>query len=290
MPGVIWGGLGAALIGVSDCVARVTAQRVSMTVLFLAVMGLSTAVLTVWLTVTGDWPRWHLYGWSASAISGVLTLGALYLLYRALAHGPVSVASPAASTFSIILIGINIATGAPFVLQQGVAALMVFVGVAMLSRRGRSEQTYDAAHLRVTAAFGLAAALAIAVRMFLAQEASDAIGIVGSLYLNRAFALAGVAVLFVVESGQGRVRRWPDRKTLGLVLLQSILETAAMAAFLTGSQGSGRIGAAIGFAGFSAVTALAAWVWLKEPVGWRRSIWMAVVGAGIVIAVLSSPA
>lgn len=289
MPGVLWGGLGASLIGVSDCIARVTAQRVSLSVLFLAVMGLSTLVLTAWLAVTGDWPRWDTYGWVASAVSGALTLVALFFLYKALARGPVSVASPAASSFSVMLVAINVVAGAPFVWQQGVAILMVFGGVTMLARRGRSETAHDPAHLRVTALLGLASALAIALRMFLAQEASEILGVVGSLYLNRLFALAGVVVLLAYETTRGGVRRWPDRATLPLVGLQSILETVAMASFLVGSAGTGRIGAAIGFAGFSAVTALTAWLWLKEPVGWRRSLWMAVVGAGIALAVAAAP-
>ena len=66
MSGILFGLLGATFIGVSDCVARVTAQRVSMSVLFAAVMGLSTVALTLYLAVTGDWPRWHPYGWVTS--------------------------------------------------------------------------------------------------------------------------------------------------------------------------------------------------------------------------------
>lgn len=289
MLGVVWGGLGASFIGVSDCIARVTAQRVSMSVLFLAVMGFSTAILTVWMIVTDGWPAWHAYAWIASAISGILTLIALNFIYLALARGPVSVASPSASVFSIILVALNVAFGAPFVWQQGLAALLVFFGVAMLARRGRTGETYTAAHLRVTALLGLAAGTTIAVRMFLAQEAGDLIGVMGALYLNRAFALIGVFGLFAIESARGRTRRWPDGPTLRLVVLQSLLETLALASFLIGSQGVGRVGAAIGFSAFSAVTALTAWVWLKEPVGLRRSIWMAVVGLGIVLAVISAP-
>ena len=260
-----------------------------MSVLFLAVMGLSTGFLTIWMIATGDWPRWHAYGWAASAVSGLLTLVALYFIYTALARGPVSVASPAASVFSIILVALNVTFGAPFVWTQGAAALMVFLGIAMLARRGRSGETFSAGHLRITALFGLAAGLTVAVRMFLAQEAGDLIGVMGALYLNRLFALVGVIALMAVETARGARRRWPDRATAGLIILQAVLETAALASFLVGSQGAGRIGAAIGFSAFSAVTALTAWLWLKEPVGLRRSLWMAVVGLGIVIAVISAP-
>ncbi|MGI9422858.1 MAG: EamA family transporter [Hyphomicrobiaceae bacterium] len=289
MTGILWGLLGATFIGVSDCVARVTAQRVSMTVLFAAVMGLSSLALTGLLLVTGDWPRWHAYGWFASAVSGLLNLGALYFLYKALARGPVSVASPAASSFSVILVALNALSGQPFHWQQGAAIGLVFVGVAMLSRRGGSGETYDEAHLRVTALYGLAAAVIIALRMFLAQEAGTALGAMQALYLNRLFALAGVGVLFIGESMNGVVQRWPDRSMIWLVLLQAMLETLALASFLVGSAGDGRVGASIGFATFSAITALTAWLWLGEPIGWRRTFWMAVIGFAIVVAMSIGP-
>ncbi len=287
MNGILWGLAGATFIGVSDCVARVTAQRVSMSVLFAAVMGVSMIVLTGWMAVTGAWPPWHPYGWATSAVSGLFNLVALYFLYLALARGPVSVASPAASTFSVILVAMNAAAGEPLVWQQAGAIGLVFVGVVMLSQRaGRSDQ-FDAGHLRTTAALGLLAAVVIAARMFLAQEAGAALGAMQALYLNRAAALVGVLVLIAVESLRGYQRRWPSGTMLGLVALQAVLETLALASFLIGSAGDGRIGATIGFASFSAVTALAAWLWLGESIGLRRGFWMSVVALGITIAVIA---
>ena len=289
MTGILWGLLGATFIGVSDCVARVTAQRVSMTVLFGAVMGLSSIALTVLMLLTDGWPRWHAYGWFASAVSGLLNLGALYFLYKALARGPVSVASPAASSFSVILVAMNALSGQPFHWQQGAAICLVFVGVVMLSRPSGSGETYDEAHLKVTAAYGLTAAVIIAMRMFLAQEAGAALGAIEALYINRLFAVVGVGFLLVGENLRGVVQRWPDRSMVWLVLLQATLETLALASFLVGSAGDGRVGASIGFATFSAVTALTAWLWLGEPIGWRRAFWMAVVGLAIVVALSVGP-
>jgi drug/metabolite transporter (DMT)-like permease len=287
MTGILWGLLGAGFIGVSDCVARVTAQRVSMSVLFAAVMGVSTVSMAGWAWATGDWPRWDTYGWVASALSGLLNLVALYFLYSALVRGPVTVASPTASSFSVILIAMNGLAGQPLYWQQGVAMGLVFLGVVMLSRRSGSADQFDAAHLRVTALLGLLAAIAVAARMFLAQDAAEILGTAPALLLNRGFALVGVVFLFAYETARGWPRRWPDRSIISLVLLQALLETLALASFLTGSSGEGRIGATIGFASFSAVTAITAWVWLGEPIGWRRGFWMGVVAAGIAVAVLA---
>jgi len=289
MIGIVWGLLGASFIGVSDCVARVTAQRVSMALLLAAVMGLSTFVLSIWMLVTGAWPHWHAYAWGASAVSGILNLIALALLYSALVRGPVSVASSATSSFSVILVALNALTGAPFVWEQGAAIAIVFLGIVMLSQRGRKEGDFDAAHLRGTALLGLAAAVVVAGRMFLAQEAGDILGAMQSLYLNRAFALLGVTVLLASDALRGRKQNWPSGSMIWLVLIQAALETLALGIFLIGSTGDGRIGASIGFSSFAAISALVAWVWLGEPIGWRRGFWMLVVACGIAIAIAVSP-
>jgi drug/metabolite transporter (DMT)-like permease len=292
MEGVIWGLLGATLIGGSDVVARVTAQKVSLSILFFAVMGLSFVVLTVYLSFSGDWPHWHAWGWSASAISGVLNVVALYFLYQALARGPVAVASPAASSFVVILVALNVVGGQPFSGWQVLAAFIVFTGIAMLSRRDAkvdAQTNYDADWLRVTALFGLAAAGAIALRMFLAQEATVALGVLPSLYLNRVFALLAVLVMLAWQWRKKTSLSWPRGRLRWLVMLQAVLETAALSAFLFGSQGSGRVGAAIGFAAFAAVSAIIARIWLSEPIGARRAIWMGVVALGVALAAVASP-
>lgn len=289
MIGIFWGLWGAALIGVSDTIARVTAQRVSISVLLAVVMGLSAFVLSIALLAFDAWPKWHIYAWSVSCGAGALNVVALIFIYKAMARGPVTVASPAASCFSIILVTLNALSGAPFVWVQGVAALIVFFGVAMLARHGPSDTTYDAAYLRTTALFGVLAGSTIALRMFWAQEAGEAIGPLGALYLSRLFGFVFVGVAFVWEATKGQTLNWPDRRLWRLVLIQATLETLAFASFLFGSEGIGRVGASIGFSAFSAVSAMTAWIWLKEPIGARRAFWMLVVGGGIILAVLAAP-
>ena len=260
-----------------------------MTILLGAVMGLSTIALTILLFATGGWPAWHAYGWAASAASGLLNLVALYFLYRALANGPVAVASPIASSFSVILVAMNGLAGEPLVWQQGLAIAIVFLGVTMLSRGPSAAVDFPAAHVRTTAMLALAAAITIALRMFLAQDAAEALGALPALYLNRAFALCGVVVLLAYDLARSHNLQMPPKSMIGLVLLQAALETLALASFLLGSEGDGRVGATIGFASFAAITALTAWIWLGEPVGWRRGFWMAVISGGIAVAVLAGP-
>lgn len=292
MSGILWGLCGALLIGASDCIARVTSRRVSVSILFLAIMGLSFTALTVYLTISADWPAWDARAWSASALSGFLNLLALFCLYRALAKGPVSVASPAASTFTVLLVAMNIIAGEIWSWMQVIALIVVFFGVAMLAQPATTDrhvEHYDKKWLRTTTLLGLAAAAAIALRMFLAQEASTTLGPLHGLYLNRVFALIGAILLVIYCIYKLPKLDLPTGKMRSLVFLQAVLETAALAAFLIGSRGDGRVGASIGFAGFAAASALFAWWWLGEAVGWQRSLWIMVVGVGVSLAILGAP-
>lgn len=291
MNGLLWGLCGALLIGGSDCIARVTAQRISSSVLFLFIMGLACVGLSLWFLVTGDWPPWHLQAWSASALSGFLNLVALYFLYLALARGPVAIASPAASTFTALLVGLNIIAGESWSWLQVASLCIVFLGIGMLAQPSAADENvehYDAIWLRKTALFALAAAAAVALRMFLAQEASSDIGPLHALFLNRFFALIGTIALIAFSIARSQQLSWPKGRMLKLVFLQAALESAALGSFLIGSKDGGRITASIGFSAFAAATAIFAWIWLGERIGWQRGIWIAVVAVGVSIASVAS--
>ncbi|MCP4790080.1 MAG: DMT family transporter [Gammaproteobacteria bacterium] len=287
MIGLFWGLLGALFIGVSDGLARKTTQSTSILVLILIVMGLSSLILTGVFSITGNWPQWHLYAWTASALSGLLNLVALAFLYKALHRGPVAVASPSASSFTVMLVVINAFMGHPFHWGHMLAVALVFIGVVMLTQPGKvGEQNnhYSATWLRTTAYFGLGAALAISVRFYLAQEANDILGSIPALYLNRVFAFAcTVIVLFYMVLKQGSPKL-PKGHMWWLVLIQALLESLALWAFLTGSVDGGRIAATIGFAAFAAITTITAWLLFGEKVPVKRWLWIAVIALGITIA------
>ena len=255
-------------------------------------MGISSVLMTVWFLASGDWPRWDFYSWSVSLLSGFLNLAALLFLYKALARGPVSVASPAASTFSVILVALNAVSGEPFSWQQLVSVFVVFIGIAMLARPGSGttvHENYSPAWLRTTALLGLGTGACVALRFFFAQEAVVFLGPIHSLYLNRLAALVSVLLLMFWEQSRNKPRNWPQGSVLKLVIFQSFLEMLALGAFLYGSTGDGRVGASIGFSAFSAVTTLSAWIWLKEKVDPHRIIWIGIIIAAIWIAILYAP-
>jgi len=298
--GLGWGLLGAMLIGASDCTARVTSQRVSLIPLIFCVMAISTLVLSITLFLGDQLPIWHTRAWLASAISGALNIVALYLLYKALSYGPVAVASPVASSFAIFLVVLNVLAGEPWTGFQVLAVIMVFAGVAMLSIK--SDESLDQAHhytghwLKRTSLLALGAAIAIACRMFFAQEATAVLGATSALYLNRLFALIScsivlLAIPLVNHRGAGSsaetTNRWPVGRLKWLVLLQATLEMLALAAFLNGSEGAGRVAATIGFSTFAAATTLIAWLVLKEPIGKWQGMWIVFISIGVMIASVS---
>lgn len=283
---VLWGLLGALFIGASDCIARVTAQTINSNVLFLFIMGCSSMVLVGGQSMFGSLPPFHAYAWLVSALSGALTLIALYFLYLALARGPVSVASPAASTFVVMLVAINIFAGESWSVAHLLAIALVFFGVSQLARHSPDaveDHGYDAAWLRRTAVYALLAAIAVTVRMFMAQEAGDVLGAMHALTLNRVFALLSAVIVLIWQLSRKVSIVAPRGRMLGLVLLQALFETLAIGAFLTGSATAGRIGTTIGFSAFAVTTVLIARIWLGEKIGKRRSIWMMVVLAGLVL-------
>lgn len=298
MTGLIWGLLGALLIGASDCTARITSQRVSLLPLIFCVMAISTVVLTIALLATDSMPVWHTHAWLVSAISGALNIAALLFLYKALSYGPVSVASPAASSFAVFLVLLNALTGEPWTAYQAVSVVMVFAGVVMLSVKSDTQNAttspdhqYSKKWLRRTSLLATGAALTIAFRMFFAQEATAELGSVSALYLNRMFALITCSIALLLtplltrSAGKDATpNQWPSHDIKWFVLLQGILEMAAFAAFLYGSEGNGRVAATIGFSTFAAATTLIAWIALKEPIGLWRAGWIVFISIGVMIA------
>ena len=293
MTGLLWGLLGAVLIGASDCTARFTSQRMSLLPLIFCIMAISTVALTIGLLATDSLPPWHTSAWLYSAASGALNIVALYFLYKALAHGPVSVASPTASSFAVILVVLNAIAGEPWTAYQAFAVVMVFVGIVMLSAKSDQSKAkqYSKQWLRKTSQFAMCAALTVSFRMFFAQEATTELGATSALYLNRLFALATCTAALVIIPMLQRKRatpvvpnQWPQGKVRWFVLLQALFEMGAFAAFLTGSAGPDRVAVTIGFSTFAAATALIAWAVLKEPIGWWRGGWIVFISIGVMIA------
>ena len=288
--GVLWGLLAAGFIGCADSVTRVTARQLSISVLIL---------ITVWLSLAGmlavigipsfDEPE-RRFALGLSLFSGVLHIVVLFLLFPALARGPVSTAAASASTVVIFLVALNAVAGAAWTPVQLAAAVGVFLGIAMASRpESASPNDYSSGHLRITAALGLSAAVVSAFRVFLIQESATVVGPADSLIAMRMGAC--VAILPVVAAIR-RVRgslTWPNQKNAVLVLLQAVFETLAFLALLFGSVVASPVGAALGFGAAPVFSTLLAKIWLGDAIGRKRGWWILFVALSVALAVLGAP-
>jgi len=289
---IFWGLLGALLIGTSDTIARITSQRISITILILIIMSLSSVLMTMWFMINWNWPAWDLYSWTASVISGFLNLIAVAFLYKALARGPVYVASPATASYSVILILINVSIGELFTLTQLLASLVVFFGIVMLSSNSKNpsdEKKYDSKWLRVTALLGIGAGITIALRFFFAQESIEFLGAEHALYLNRISAFVFILIFFIFKNMNQKKFAIPIGTTRIFVIVQAILETLALAAFLYGSMNNGRIGATIGFSTFAIVTSVVSWIWLGEKIPTNKFFWIIIITIAIILSIIYAP-
>lgn len=292
LSGLLFGLLGAVLIGFSDAITRVTGRRLSILLLTTLLFLISCAPLIVMMALTDGWPPLDAELWGVAALSGFFNAVGLALLFIAIARGPLAVASPAASAFSVILIGLNILDGAPFRLGHGVGAALMTAAILVLAApdRRRPAARSPAGGAGVTAAIGLAAAGFIALRMFTAQEIAEPMGELGATFSTRLVAglCAGTALLVWRASGKRftpapleGLRRVPPIWIL--VGVQAALEATALTMFLIGGAGAegDRIASAIGYSAFAAFSPLIAWALWSEEVTRRQAlcIALAILGA-----------
>ncbi len=287
--GALWGLLAAGLIGCADSAARAAARRMPIAhlILFTVWISLPICVLLFGLPdLSSQEARTHA---AAALVGGVLHVGVLAFLYRALADGPVSVAVAAAAASVVFLIAWNVAAGEPWHFVQVIAGLGVFLAVAMTVRPERElAEAGDVRRLRRTALLGLGAGFVSSIRLFLMQVSTDGIGAGDSIVAMRFGAAAAIslAVLFAARRpARPAYRPWGILAVL--VVLQCLLETGAMVALLHGSATAGRIGAAVGFAAVPAASTLAARIFLADPIGRRRGWWILVVVACVALATVA---
>ena len=289
--GAAWGLLAALLIGCADCATRVTSRRMSITLLVAATTLLSLGGILAALGAPSldDPTRYRAY--FLGLVAGALHIITLYLLFVALARGPVSIAVAGASSNIVFVLLLNAAAGEPWSVAQFGSAAAVLFGIVMAARPERSAQgAATRAHLRRTAALGLGAGVVGGFRVFLMQEAADDIGFVDALVSVRVGAAAVITpVALVLVFRVGRSLRWPSPKLAPLVLLQAVFETLALLAFLHGSVSASRIGAALGYAATPLASTVAARVVLGDPIGVRRGWWIVFVALALGAAVLGAP-
>jgi len=285
--GALFGLLAAILIGCCDSATRVCARRMPVLDLILFVCWVALPVSLLVMGLPELQAPSALRSMSLALVSGLLQVSVLVLLFRALADGPVAVAVAGTASSVVFLILWNILVGEPWNAMQVAAGVGVFAAIAMAARpQPDLGETGATGPLRRTALLGLAAGFLSSLRLFLVQEANDGIGPGDALVGLRIGAVIGITLLVLLRMRvRSRALRLPRGRFAWLVVLQAVLETAAILALLYGSLHAGRIGAAVGFAAVPAASSVAARLFLGDRIGRARSGWILAVVGCVALAV-----
>ena len=222
----------SSLAGTGDFFAGLLSRRISTLTILAGVFGISITVYLAIAAATGEpvpSTGYLALGLAAGTASGT----ALFLLYRALAIGPMSVVSPVAASAAVVPVVIGLLTGdkADPALVGGIA-LTISGGVLVSLRPSAARLEWD----RTPVAIGLAAGAALLIGLNLvalhsAVQASPlwtaiAARTGGAVVVGSALVVRGVAVRPLASSLRG-------------ILRIALLNTAAMLALVeANAQGS----------------------------------------------------
>jgi drug/metabolite transporter (DMT)-like permease len=282
----LWGLATALGWGSADFIARFTGRALGHRSALFGMLAVSAVVLTLIVWLGGLALVWDPSGWWLVALTGLGVMVATLLLYRALARGPVTVVAPLAGSYPALNVALAVALGARPAALDWAAMAAVMAGVIVVARAARSfadPAGTTRAQLRVTVALALGAALAFAVTIALAQQASYIYGEVQTIALARWVSLLACAALLLIRREVPRVpaRWWP------WIALQGLLDGGAYVALLAGSQGQGAGGGAeiavVVGSGFGVVTVLLARVILREAMTRAQWAGIALIVAGVAV-------
>jgi drug/metabolite transporter (DMT)-like permease len=269
-------GLCAALSwGVADFVGGVQARRLPVALLMLISQAVAFALVCC-LVIALGLPSQNPTRLLASAAVGVLIVCTLFVFYRALAVGKMSIVAPVSATGAALPVIVGIVSGErPSPLQvAGIAAAVV--GVVLASRQDGPE------HERVAAreSFGLALLSACgAGTVLVLMHHAAAAGVMWTLVVSRASLVLTLVVMVAVRPGLARRREGgrevPVLETLGgpggraRVLVPTLATLAGLG--LLDVAGAGFYAAASRH-GLLSITAVAAALFPLATVGLARAV------------------
>ena len=282
MTPALWGLASAFFFGSGVFVARVTGRGIGWPNSLLADYGIGAVGLTLWFSITGMAVNWPSAGVVWVVIAGTSFAGGTLLFMAALVRGPVSAVAPIVSTSPAFVVIGALFVGIIPTPMQWVAIVLVMVGVLIVARGGRV-----AARLEPTGVEGLPFTLSLALisavvwagGLLAAREGMESLDEIQALWLTRIVTVSVVAAYIVGTSARTRVR-YPVRWWPAL-LVQGLLGLAGMVCYFTGAAGEGAGIAAVASAPFAIfVTAVLAWIFLREPIPASQWAGIVIVAAG----------
>ena len=278
----LWGLTTALSWGSADFIARFTGRALGHQTALFGMLGVSAVILSL-IFWHGDLPFVRdPSGWWLILLAGVGITAATLLLYWGLVRGPVTVVAPIAASYPALNVALAVALGVRPGALDWAAMAAVMAGVIVVARAARSFENparYTRQQLRFTIGLALGAALAFAVTIAIAQQASHLYGELQTVALSRWVSLLACALLLLVRRQTPRIplRWWP------WIGLQGLLDGGAYVALLAGSQGPGAEIAVVVGSGFGAVTVLLARLVLREAMTWAQWAGIAAIVAGVAV-------
>lgn len=276
----MWGAVTAAGWGTGDFVARYTSRALGTPVALAGMLLVSGLGLTplVWGKLGAL--AWDPLGGPLAIAAGICITFATLLLYWGLARGPVTVVAPISSCYPAFAMLIAVARGARPGSLEWLAAGIVLVGVVVVARFAAEDggsRGYDHAQVRSAVLTGLAAAIAFAIAVLVAQESAKHYGELQSLWLARWVGLACLLLVIAMRRRSPRVpvRWWP---ALGL---QGLLDSGAYFALFAATAHPNAELAVVVSSGFSAVTVLLARFILREAMTAAQWLGIATIVGGV---------
>ncbi|MEM6602451.1 MAG: DMT family transporter [Pseudomonadota bacterium] len=293
---IIYGLLAAFLIGTSDFLSRFSAAKRSSVypVMWVAFMG--SLILWAYTSYFQDYnfaaQEAHIY--FATALSGVLNVVALICLYRAIARGPVAVASPFVSSSTVFIVVIWFFMGVQPTIYNYLGMLLSVVGAITIGYFNKQKDTgHDTIHICQTAALSLIAAICFAVRLFLLQYFTEDIGADNALLQVRFFGLVAILIYALYLTFKGNIifptqQDFKFRQDVLIPAAQGVFETLGVLLILIASVGDYRVTVPAVFASFSIVTVTWSVLIFKEKISIGRMIGIMILISGVVIIEISS--
>ena len=291
-------GLSAAFgWGVADFMARFATRRTGAlrALMFMQVAGL--LALTTCMAATGHWsrffPAFRWSTWSWILLAGTLSVLASLALYRSFEIGMLALVSPIAASYPALTVVLSIWTGERLTRAHAVGIVSVIIGVivAALALPSKNEALGDwetaghhRRHLLRGVPWALAAALGFGVNYWiLGFRVMPIFGGFASVWVIR---LISFVILLLLLRPLGQSTEIPRGSTAWLIFFIGLADTAGFVANNLAFKREEIAIATVLSSLYGVVTLLFAAAFLRERLGRRQWLGVALIFAGVALVSL----
>jgi drug/metabolite transporter (DMT)-like permease len=274
--GVMYGLLAAIGWGTGDFLLSRISRQIGLRQALLWAQLLGIGAIGLVLLISRDPLPTDGWLWLLAVVVNIFNVAGTVLLYRALTIGTLAIVSPIAASFAVVTAALAVAGGErPEPLAFG-GALLVVVGVIVVSRAGAEGRT--ASLKGIGAAMG--AALCYGIFFWMLAPVSAGMGIAWPVLVGRLLAVLTALVML----GLARERpHLPPRSTWGALTTAVIFDTGAFLSYNLGIA-TAYVSVVAALASiFSAVTVILAWLILRERLASLQWAGVAAVIVGVLL-------